>query len=106
MSTASLDFHGLPLPEGTQKRVLYQSSFRALATYAMPLAELDSAVRKMLSIKGLSLEADERKDFIGSFDVTTKSDGGTLVHVAMDRCDVGDSGNGLVVSQLKYWIDF
>ena len=103
---ATLDFHGLPLPEGKEKRVLYQSSFRTLATYAMPLADLDSEMRKLLSIRNLTAEADERKDFVGKFCVTTKSEGGTTVNVLMDRCDVGDSGNGLVVSQLKYWIDF
>ena len=103
---ATLDFHGLPLPEGKDKRVLYQSSFRTLATYAMPLADLDSEMRKLLSIKGFTAEADERKDFVGKFCVTTKSEGGTTVNVLMDRCDVSDSGNGLVVSQLKYWIDF
>ena len=72
----------------------------------MPLADLDSEMRKLLSIRNLTAEADERKDFVGKFCVTTKSEGGTTVHVLMDRCDVGDSGNGLVVSQLKYWIDF
>ena len=105
-ANVDLDFHGLPLPEGKEKRVLYQSSFRTLATYAMPLADLDSEMRKLLSIRNLTAEADERKDFVGKFCVTTKSEGGTTVNVLMDRCDVGDSGNGLVVSQLKYWIDF
>ena len=106
LTMATLDFHGLPLPEGKDKRVLYQSSFRMLATYAMPLADLDSEMRKLLSIRGFTAEADERKDFVGKFCVTTKSEGGTTVNVLMDRCDVGDSGNGLVVSQLKYWVDF
>ena len=55
---ATLDFHGLPLPEGKDKRVLYQSSFRTLATYAMPLADLDSEMRKLLSIRGFTAEAD------------------------------------------------
>ena len=71
---STLDFHGLPLPEGKDKRVLYQSSFRTLATYAMPLADLDSEMRKLLSIRNLTAEADERKDFVGKFCVTTKSE--------------------------------
>ena len=41
-TAAEVVFSGLPLPVGQERRVLYQSSYRLIATYAMPLADLDS----------------------------------------------------------------
>ena len=40
-SSNDVDFQGIPFPEGVERRMLYHSSYRAIATYAMPLADLE-----------------------------------------------------------------
>ena len=60
-----LEFKGLPLPEGTERHVLYQSSFRMVATYAMPLAELDNELREVLNAKRVIVKIDDRHNFVG-----------------------------------------
>lgn len=53
------------MPEGTERHVLYQSSFRMVATYAMPLAELDNELREVLNAKRVIVKIDDRHNFVG-----------------------------------------
>lgn len=64
-NTQKPEFKGLPLPEGADRHVLYQSSFRMVATYAMPLAELDNELRKVLNAKRVIVKVDDRHNFVG-----------------------------------------
>ena len=59
------DFHGLPLPEGLDRRNLYHSSFRTIATYAMPLADLDTEFRKLVTRATATIKDDKRRNFEG-----------------------------------------
>ena len=43
-SALSMSFHGLVLPDGMERKVLYNSSYRCIATYAMEIADLDREV--------------------------------------------------------------
>ena len=40
MSAAPSEFHALPLPVGVERRILYHSSYRAIATYGCSMSEL------------------------------------------------------------------
>ena len=46
------NFKGLPLPEGVDRHNLYQSAFRVVTTYAMPLADLDNELKAILTKSG------------------------------------------------------
>ena len=97
-AASSSSFHGLDIPEGVEKRVLYHSSFRAIATYAMSLAELDRELQKILRSKGATVKEDGRRNLCGKLDVVTADN--VLVHALTDT-----AGNTAFV-QLKFWIDF
>jgi len=92
-------FQGIPIPNGLDRRSLYQSAHRAILTYAMPIVDLDQNLR--LSLKDCKIKADNRRKYIGKLDVIAP-DGG-LVHIVMDTC--GALGATPVV-QLKFWVDF
>ena len=64
-NTQKPEFKGLPLPDGNERQVLYQSSFRMVATYAMTLAELDNELRKVLNAKRVIVKVDDRHNFVG-----------------------------------------
>ena len=57
-------FKGLPLPEGVERHNLYSSSFRAVTTYAMPLADLDNELTVILEKKA-TVKFDDRINFVG-----------------------------------------
>ncbi len=59
------EFHGLALPEGVEKRILYHSSFRAIATYAMSLSDLDRELQHILSARGSVVKDDSRRNLCG-----------------------------------------
>ena len=63
-STAS-EFHGLTIPEGVEKRILYHSSFRAIATYAMSLADLDREIQHMVHTRRGVIKEDARRNLGG-----------------------------------------
>ena len=59
------DFHGIFIPEGTEKRILYNSSFRAIVTYAMSLADLDRELQHILIARGTIIKEDTRRNLSG-----------------------------------------
>ena len=59
------NFKGLPLPEGVDRHNLYQSAFRVVTTYAMPLADLDNELKAIFKKKDCTIKFDDRKNFIG-----------------------------------------
>ncbi len=71
------NFKGLPLPEGVDRHNLYQSAFRVVTTYAMPLADLDNELQAILTKKSCTVKADDRRNFVGKSERTTRM----LAHV-------------------------
>ena len=63
--TSSQEFHGLVMPDGVEKRILYFSSFRAIATYAMALADLDRELQAILHGRGCLIKEDSRRNLCG-----------------------------------------
>jgi len=96
-SMAGTLFHGIFIPEGVDKRILYQSEFRIIVTYAMTLEELDRELAHILKAKKATIKDDDRANLRGKLDIVTV--GNKLIHVATDVC-----GSTTFV-QLKYWVD-
>jgi hypothetical protein len=71
------NFKGLPLPEGVDRHNLYQSAFRVVTTYAMPLADLDNELQAILTKKSCTVKADDRRNFVGKSERNTRM----LAHV-------------------------
>jgi len=92
------DFRGIALPEGVEKRILYNSTFRVIATYAMSLADLDRELQHVLKARGSVIKEDCRQGLSGRIDVVTSSN--ELVHVLTGPCT-----NAAFV-QLKMWVAF
>ncbi|KAG8461043.1 hypothetical protein KFE25_003612 [Diacronema lutheri] len=89
-------FHGLPAPEGVERRTLYASKFRTIFTYRMNLADLDLQLQRLLADRSWAIRLDERVSLTGKLDV---SNDGRVVHVSMEPC------NNPMFSTMKYWID-
>jgi hypothetical protein len=96
--TASPEFHGVFIPEGIDKRILYTSEFRIIVTYAMSLESLDRELHHILDRKGASVKEDARDNLRGKLDVVTSAN--KILHIGMDTC------GGTPFVQLKYWVDF
>ena len=66
-------FFGLKVPEGTDRRELYKSQYRAIYTYKMSAAELDQAFREAVTGDGpdggWSIKNDERVKYVGKLEV-------------------------------------
>ncbi len=90
-----MDFHGLRIPTGIERRMLYQSSYRTIATYAMRLVDLDAELKQVISAAGFVVQKDERKNFVGPLDVVA---GENLVHVHTDTA--GTSGTNFCTLKL------
>jgi hypothetical protein len=99
-----VEFHSLVLPEGVEKRVLYHSNFRAVATYAMDLAELDRELQHILRVRGCTIKDDARRNLCGRLDVVTSTN--EIVHVLTDTCGKDPTSGSATFVQLKYWVDF
>ncbi|KOO28294.1 hypothetical protein Ctob_010910 [Chrysochromulina tobinii] len=93
------DFHGLVMPPGEEKKILYQSQHRMIATYAMAVEALDHELKHILEKRGSIIKEDSRRNCCGQLEVVTK--GNKVVHMMMDKC----SGSSQFV-QLRYWVDF
>ena len=93
----SNEFHGLSLPEGTERRILYHSSFRAICTYSSSLMDLDQELQGILQTRGAIVKDDSRRNLCGKIDVVTSAN--KLVHMLMDTA--GQSA----FTQLKMWTD-
>ena len=98
MSAAPSEFHALPLPVGVERRILYHSSYRAIATYGCSMSELDEAMTDAVKSSGAIIKDDSRHNLCGTLDIV--SAGNKLIHVLMDHCP-----NSSFV-QVKYWVDF
>lgn len=96
MASPAAPFHGLPPPDGVERKTLYASNFRVIYTYRMSLADLDGEFQRLLAEKGWVTRADERASLTGKLDV---SNDGRLVHVSMETC------NNPMFCTMKYWID-
>ena len=62
---AATDFHGIAIPSGTEQRILYHSSFRAIATYAMSLADLDRELQHVIKARNSVVKEDARRNLCG-----------------------------------------
>ena len=91
------DFHGVPIPACAEKRILYHSEYRCLATYSAKLDDVDREMQANLLERFGTLKEDSRHNLAGKFDIVTRDN--TLVHGLMDAV-----GTGFV--QLKLWVDF
>lgn len=73
MASDENSFFGLKVPEGTDRRELYKSQYRAIYTYKMSAAELDQAFREAVTGDGpdggWSIKNDERVKYVGKLEV-------------------------------------
>jgi hypothetical protein len=65
-STHGGDFHGLGHPEGVDRKMLYQSSYRSITTYAMPIANLANEFKRRVSASSATIKDDSRTNFEGA----------------------------------------
>ena len=95
-------FHGLRVPEGSDRRNLYTSQIRTIFTYKMSLSDLDTSLREVLSSDGWTIVMDERRGFSGRLDVSKTKDVNmdpqAVVHIVMESC------SNATMSALKYYI--
>ena len=81
MADSDNAFFGLKVPEGTDRRELYKSQYRAIYTYKMSASELDEAFRTAVTGDGpdggWSIKNDERVKYVGKLEVS-KGDDTTL----------------------------
>jgi len=59
------DFHGLVMPPGEEKKILYQSQHRMIATYAMAVEALDHELKHILEKRGSIIKEDSRRNCCG-----------------------------------------
>lgn len=59
------EFMGLVMPPGVEKKVLYHSEFRSIATYAMSLADLARELSHIVHARGALIKDDTRRNFSG-----------------------------------------
>ena len=64
-AAAEEEFHGLVLPAGAEKKVLYHSAYRAIATYATSVSELDRELQAMLLERSAKVSQDGRRNLCG-----------------------------------------
>ena len=99
MADSDNAFFGLKVPEGTDRRELYKSQYRAIYTYKMNAAELDQAFREAVTGDGpdggWSIKNDERVKYVGKLEVQKGED--TTLKVTME--DYPEAG----MSALKYY---
>jgi hypothetical protein len=92
-------FFGLKVPEGTDRRELYKSQYRAIYTYKMSAGELDQAFREAVTGDGpdggWSIKNDERVKYVGKLEVQKGED--STLKVTME--DYPEAG----MSALKYY---
>ena len=78
MADSDNAFFGLKVPEGTDRRELYKSQYRAIYTYKMSASELDEAFRTAVTGDGpdggWSIKNDERVKYVGKLEVTKGED--------------------------------
>ena len=81
MTDSENSFFGLKVPDGTDRRELYKSQYRAIYTYKMSASELDEAFRTAVTGDGpdggWSIKNDERVKYVGKLEVS-KGDDTTL----------------------------
>ena len=90
-------FLALKAPDGVDQHMLYLSSHRLVATYAMSLADLDAELQRLLVACRATVKQDHRRHFCGRIEVVTGEN--KLVNVMMDACSNSD------FVQLKYWLE-
>ena len=99
MASDENSFFGLKVPEGTDRRELYKSQYRAIYTYKMSSAELDQAFRATVTGDGpdggWSIKNDERVKYVGRMEVQ-KGEESTLKVTMEDYPEAG-------MSALKYY---
>jgi len=93
-------FFGLKVPDGTDRRELYKSQYRAIYTYKMSAQELDQQFREAVTSAedpcgGWSIKNDERVKYVGKLEVSKGED--TTLKVTME--DYPEAG----MSALKYY---
>jgi len=99
MASEENSFFGLKVPEGTDRRELYKSQYRAIYTYKMSASELDQAFREAVTSDGpdggWGIKNDERVKYVGKLEVM-KGDDSTLKVTMEDYPEAG-------MSALKYY---
>jgi len=73
MSSDDVEFFGLAVPSGNDRRELYKSQYRAIYTYKMSAQELDAAFREAVTADGAhggwQINNDERVKYVGKLEV-------------------------------------
>ena len=68
-----MEFFGLAVPSGNDRRELYKSQYRAIYTYKMSAQELDAAFREAVTADGAhggwQINNDERVKYVGKLEV-------------------------------------
>lgn len=59
------EFQGLVMPQGSERRVLYHSSYRSICTYGCSLQELDQELQDILHSRGALIKEDNRRNMCG-----------------------------------------
>mmetsp|Transcript_21745 Transcript_21745/g.55492 ORF Transcript_21745/g.55492 Transcript_21745/m.55492 type:complete len:160 (+) Transcript_21745:14-493(+) len=99
LNMISLHSSGLKVPEGSDRRELYKSQYRAIYTYKMSAAELDQAFREAVTGDGpdggWSIKNDERVKYVGKLEVAKGEE--QQLKVTME--DYPEAG----MSALKYY---
>lgn len=98
MASQAQGFHGLPAPEGVERKVLYASDYRVIYTYKMPLAELDAQLQKLLMDRHWATRVDQRTNLTGKLDVANAD--GRIVHISTEPC------SNPMFCTMKFWVDF
>lgn len=83
MADESNNFFGLPVPEGTDRRELYKSQYRAIHTYKMNAQELDEKFRSAITEQQLpngpwTIKNDDRIKYVGKLDVVDSKGEATI----------------------------
>merc|ERR1711988_933970 len=93
MSSDENSFFGLKVPEGSDRRELYKSQYRAIYTFKMSAQDLDAAFREAIG-GDWTVKNDERVKYVGKLEVEKE---GTTLKVTMEDCP--EAG----MSALKYY---
>ncbi|EOD07459.1 hypothetical protein EMIHUDRAFT_438537 [Emiliania huxleyi CCMP1516] len=74
MSEAADSFKDIAVPEGSDRRELYKSPYRAIYTYKMSAQELDEKFREAITGDhqkgGWQIKNDERVKYVGKLEVS------------------------------------
>lgn len=77
------EFCGLILPTGVERKVLYHSAYRAIATYANSVSDLDKELQALLSERKATIKDDGRRNCCGKCALTADAHIHLTAHAAV-----------------------